>query len=550
MPTILDLFKKANGNKDVTTWNGGHKDKGLIGGAMDFIKAEANPNGPRITFYKKLVTPPLLYGTETPRISLKGTVDPARSESLKTARYNEDPTKKVPLMDLGSLLGGSANRPSDTIFEKKDGAPVTKGTLPAEVGDHSAERYAVEADTPYFISKVPAGPNALSGVMRGDMNQMATKAIGAGIGAAKKAIGKAVTKMVTKKRKAKQKGQPKTVNTNLAGKLYSNTQKNSDYFTNYSGKIPTKITERKPNEYISLNEFNYTLLKNGDFTDDKEFDKETKANNKLGQSYIKIKPYGKQYSLVFPASISGLSEDISPEWSDFKYLGSPYKIRRYGGVERSLKFEFKLYYLDEVTKYRMISNLNSLKELTFPYNEISDIKYGDKSTALAYSPNLIELSIGQLYKNVLGIIDSLSFSIDDNASWATTDPNQASVMEFNNALYPTVINVSFSMKIIERHLIDDSAVNTGTKVMRYRFDGYENYTISERAEVERDMDKLAKEIRKSVIEMQTKALERQAAELEMPPEENSDAEEPSTFTKDPNGGVSVGRPAGGGPVGF
>jgi hypothetical protein len=528
MPTILDLFKNANGNKDVTTWNGGHKDKGIIGGAMDFVQAELNPNGPRITFYKKLVTPPLLYGTETPRISLKGTVDPPRSLATTSARYNEDPTKKPPLLNLGSLLGGSANRPSDTIFETKTGAPVTKGTLPASVGDHSAERYAIEGGkTEYFISKAPIGTNALSGVLKGDMNQMAGKAIGAGIGAAKKAIGKAVTGLVTKKRKKGQKPQPENNNKNLAGKLYNNKQTNSDYFTNYTGKTPTKLVERKSDEYISLDKFNKILLSNGDFDTDSQFDDAIKANKKLGQTYIKIKPYGKQYSLVFPASISGLSEDITPEWSDFKYLGSPYKIKKYGGVERSLKFEFKLYYLDEITKYRMISNLNSLKELVFPYNEISHIKYSDRDTALSYSPNLIELTLGNLYKNVLGVIDSLSFSIDDNVSWATTDPNQASSAEFNSRIYPTVINVSFGMKIIERHVVDDSATNTGTKVIRYRFDGYDNYTISERAEVERDMDKLAKDIQSSIIQKQTKNAEDEMENgLQTPPDENPSAVEP------------------------
>jgi hypothetical protein len=196
MPSILDLFKQANANGEVTMWNGDAQNKGLGGKIMDFVKAEINPKGPRVLFYKKLVTPPLIYGTETPRISLKGTVDPARSLATKSAKYNEDPTKKTPI-SLGSLLGGSANRPSDTIFEKKEGAPVTKGTLPASVGDHSAIRYAVEAGTDYFISKAPMGPNALSGVLKGDLNQMAGKAIGAGIGAAKKAIGKAVTNLVT-----------------------------------------------------------------------------------------------------------------------------------------------------------------------------------------------------------------------------------------------------------------------------------------------------------------------------------------------------------------
>jgi hypothetical protein len=87
MPTILDLFKKASGDKDVTIWDGGHKNKGLGGKIMDFVKAEANPNGPRVLFYKKLVTPPLIYGTDTPRISLKGTVDPPRSLATTSARY-------------------------------------------------------------------------------------------------------------------------------------------------------------------------------------------------------------------------------------------------------------------------------------------------------------------------------------------------------------------------------------------------------------------------------------------------------------------------------
>ena len=225
MPTILDLFKKANGNKEVTTWNGGHKDKGLGGKIMDFVQAEANPNGPRVLFYKKLVTPPLIYGTDTPRISLKGTVDPPRSLATTSARYNEDPSKKPPLLNLGSLMGGTANRPSDTIFTSKNSPPVSKGTLPTEVGDHTGLKYAVEADTDYYVSKAPMGANALSGVLKGDLNQIGTKAIGAGIGAAKKAIGKAITKTLTKNRKQNKKPETKE---GKAGKLYAGGIKSGD----------------------------------------------------------------------------------------------------------------------------------------------------------------------------------------------------------------------------------------------------------------------------------------------------------------------------------
>ena len=519
MPTILDLFKQANGNKEVTTWNGGHKNKGLGGKIMDFVKAEANPNGPRVLFYKKLVTPPLIYGTDTPRISLKGTVDPPRSLATTSARYNEDPSKKPPLLNLGSLMGGSANRPSDTIFKDKNSAPVSKGTLPTEVGDHTGLRYAVEADTDYLVSKAPMGANALSGVLKGDLNQIGTKAVGAGISAAKKAIGKAITKTLTKNRKQNKKPETKE---GKAGKLYAGgiksgdgdvtkgNVKNSEYFTTYTATsnkftgetqyISNKASKRESNAgYISLDLFNKKLIQDGIVFDDKDLDKKLN-NSKLGANYIKIKPYGTNHTLLFPAAISGISEDISPEWSNFKFLGSPFNVYRYQGVERSLKFEFKMYYLDLLSKQSMISNLNSLKELTFPFNEVSHIKYANnQDVALAFSPNLIELSISGLYENIFGFIDSLSFSIDDAASWSNTDPNMTQTNSDTQS-YPSIINVSFSMKIIENPQLDDHLTKPDTKVYRYNFDGLGYPTATARAEVEANRQKISESINAKIRE--------------------------------------------------
>lgn len=505
MPSILDLFKQANANGEVTMWNGEAQNKGLGGKIMDFVKAEINPKGPRVLFYKKLVTPPLIYGTETPRISLKGTVDPARSLAVASAKYigDKDATKKPPLLNLGSLLGGSANRPSDTIFETKEGTPVTKGTLPASVGDHSAIRYAVEADKDYFISKVPMGPNALSGVLKGDLNQMAGKAIGAGIGAAKKAIGKAVTSLVTKKRKKGQKGpKPPEEKKNQSGVLYGKKVnendsskgriKNSEYFTTYTTDgnknthYPTGVVKRD-GDYLNLDAINYQILRTPYFESDSKLNEIIK-NNRTAAPYIKIKPYGKEYSIVFPATISGLSESVAPEWNSFKYVGSPYNTHRYNGVERTISFEFKLYYLDSDTKYTLFSSLNSLKELAFPYNEVSSLKYTNadkpdelKEVALGFSPNLIELSINGYYKDIFGFITQLEFSVDDATSWATVKPNMENNVETDNQLYPTVINVSFGMTVIENHSIA-AAKSPGVNVIRYNFDGMGSYTVSMRSE--------------------------------------------------------------------
>jgi len=254
--------------------------------------------------------------------------------------------------------------------------------------------------------------------------------------------------------------------------------------------------ERK-GDYIKVDDINAQILRTPYFKDDTTL-RDTLKTKKIATPYIKIKPYGKDYSMVFPASITGLSESIAPEWNSFKYVGSPYNTHRYNGVERTISFEFKLYYLDEETKYSMISSLNSLKELAFPYNEVSYLKYDDKDVALSFSPNLIELTINGYYKNIFGFITQLEFSIDDATSWAATRPNMDSAVESINGLYPTVINVSFGMTVIENHSITDGKT---TKVIRYNFDGRDNYTLSMKMEglPEKDAEKISAVIRQLIL---------------------------------------------------
>ena len=164
--------------------------------------------------------------------------------------------------------------------------------------------------------------------------------------------------------------------------------------------------------------------------------------------------------------MSGLSEDIQSEWSNFKYLGSPFKIYKYQGVERSLKFNLKLYYFTPGQKEMMISKINFLKSLAFPYEEISEMTYGsDKQTSqYAFSPNLFYLTIGDVYKNVFGLLENISFQVEDNVNWPTLG-----VEDIDNYMYPSVIDVSLSMKIIENHKVEKT--DGGITKYRYDFDG-------------------------------------------------------------------------------
>ena len=102
----------------------------------------------------------------------------------------------------------------------------------------------------------------------------------------------------------------------------------------------------------------------------KEFDTQN-------QVWVTFKKYGNNEIIPFNGTITGISEDITPEWNNFKYLGSPFKSYRYLGVERTLNFELKLYYNKEDEKNVMIKKINYLKSLAFPYETPIPLAFDD-----------------------------------------------------------------------------------------------------------------------------------------------------------------------------
>ena len=126
-------------------------------------------------------------------------------------------------------------------------------------------------------------------------------------------------------------------------------------------------------------------------------------------------------------------------------------------------------------KQTMIKKINYLKSLAFPDDTFSQATYGGtETTEYAFAPNLILFSIGDLYKNMFGYIESLSFSIDDNTVWSNFNPENKSGGD--NSLYPSVIDASIGIKIIENH--ETKKDGTVTKY-KYNFDGRGAETIKE-----------------------------------------------------------------------
>ena len=115
----------------------------------------------------------------------------------------------------------------------------------------------------------------------------------------------------------------------------------------------------------------------------------------------------------FRASIQGLTETTSPSWDTSKFLGNPFNLYTYSGVERSVSFTLQVFAMNA---QELVNNWEKLKFLTYlcyPTGYQTDASY--------VIPPFIQLTLGDMYKNKHGFIESLSYTIPDSGVWETGD---------------------------------------------------------------------------------------------------------------------------------
>ena len=413
-----------------------------------------------------------LYGkSETIRIDSRGLINPPRGAALLLSSPSA----------LGDLIGGqltglagngSANRPSDTIFRGKSflSKPISLFKTPG------ALRNAIEPGTDYYVKPAPS-PNSIIGTIK----QGASSPLGVAAN-----VGLGIVKGLKDRNPSRGLPYGEKFQTTVDGKDLKQTKTFSNHFTKYNDptdiknsgplvKVVGEVTERKGNQLKKWDNGNDYILSTISLTED-DLKKKQKEYELQNQVWITFKKYGDAEIIPFNGTISAITEDITPEWNNFRYLGSPFKSYRYLGVERTLNFELQLYYTKENEKDVMIKKINYLKSLAFPYEQISEIQLNSNqenptesplNSQYAFSPNLFYLSIGDLYKNMLGFIETLSFSIDENTTWPNFNYNMEEGKK--NDLYPSVVNVSIGMKIIEQHTTEKS--KGGITKYKYNFDG-------------------------------------------------------------------------------
>lgn len=418
-----------------------------------------------------------LYGkSEGIRIESRGILNPPRAAALIASSPNA--VADLIGSNVAGLIKGSANRPSDTIFGNK--TPFSKplsitGVTAAQLRD------VVEAKSDYYVKKSPM-PNVVGGFIQGASNPagaVANTVIKAAntYGSAKKIKGLLKTLREGKSTipdNPEQYGTKFMPETKYGSEVIKENKKFNEYYRDETGKLTKRnAAEGKGVEWqVGQNE----LLTKLSITDEELKDK--KYANHIITTFQTIVGEGKSSIKVpFIGTVSGISEDVTPTWNPFKYLGSPFSIYRYSGVERSLKFNLKLYYTTSKERDVMITKINYLKSLAFPDMDIKAIQFSKSDSTstsqYAMAPNLVKVSIGSLYKNIPGYIESLSFTIEDNTIWPNFDVYDK---EKDSFLYPSIIDVSIGLKIIESHSINSNQKDNITSYKyKYNFDGVNEF---------------------------------------------------------------------------
>ena len=112
--------------------------------------------------------------------------------------------------------------------------------------------------------------------------------------------------------------------------------------------------------------------------------------------------------LIFRAILEGISDSITPEYGEERYIGRPDKVYIYQGADRNISFSFSIYPKTKQELPVLMEKLNYLVGLCYP-------SYTAESERMK-SP-IMELTIGDMFTNASGILMGLTVSVEDTTTW-------------------------------------------------------------------------------------------------------------------------------------
>jgi len=158
---------------------------------------------------------------------------------------------------------------------------------------------------------------------------------------------------------------------------------------------------------------------------------------------------------IFKSYITGLSETVTPSWSSNNFIGNPYKYYIYESIERSVTFTLNI---AAESPEELARNWEKLSHLTKAAYPLIPYQEGDeKISANIVSPPFIRFTLGDMYRERFGVLDSLSYTVPDNTPWET---------DIDGFVLPKFMEASITIKFAE-----DVASGNVDKLYDFKKDG-------------------------------------------------------------------------------
>ena len=119
--------------------------------------------------------------------------------------------------------------------------------------------------------------------------------------------------------------------------------------------------------------------------------------------------------ITFRAILSGITDTFSPQFNPERYVGRPDNVHVYTGTDREIAFTFEIYPKSDTEMLTLWEKLNYLAGLTYPHWTNPD-SHGGRGMIAPFS----ELTIGQLYSETPGFINTLTYTVMDESTWETS----------------------------------------------------------------------------------------------------------------------------------
>jgi hypothetical protein len=443
---------------------------------------------------------PLIYGNEATRIGLRST--PLTEDMLANRNNGEDGGGDGGAIGKGlsKITGGKVNSLSEvrgkanTFLQSKLGLPITQ--IPSRIVTKIAGSNDFNSSTQITPELIGGQGNALGGIlkgMRGNPSTMGKQALAGGVNLAKDKLRGAlfgnpdtigdnnpgpvaavyntseehknysytskITDEITKdsfkdtpldlslvspihgvKRPAKGDNQSGVFGRNSKFALsVSNAESAQSYSPvdkeNYSSVYKERDDKAKTLQERGLSNAGDVIAMGDPYT--------SKVNVETGE--VDIPGFGKVKDLVplfigrydsttypmmaFRCAITGLTETSSPSWASNNFVGNPYKYYIFESVERSVSFNLQIYSQSPLELANNWSKLTNLTKLSYPLIE--------KNMA---HPNFTQFTLGDMYKDKVCIVESLSYTFPDNGTWETN---------IEGLILPKFIDVAITLKFVE-----------------------------------------------------------------------------------------------------